>query len=152
MLSVGAPSFFLALEPSSERAAGNFLKRILLRAGPGALAVTVCSIAAMIFNRCGMPFEISATVAVLSAGVIGIANLILTCRPFTKLRTAVCIVMSLGFAGAVACFPSLFYLRVYEMNGTHWGVAAAMTACGLAVLLGASRLVRPWLEKLAKKR
>ena len=148
-LSVGAPSFFLALEPSRDRAAGHFLLRILLRAVPGAAAVTLCSIAAMILSRTGTSYEISATMAALSAGVIGLANLILTCRPFTSLRRWVCAAMSLCFAAAVTFFPKVFFLYTREMTGGNWLSLGVIVACGLAVLLVLTRLLRPKLKALA---
>lgn len=146
-LTIGAPSFFLALEPSRERARGSFLKRILLRAAPGAIAVACCAIAAMILNKTGTSFEISSTMAVLSAGVIGLVYLALTCRPFTKLRVAVCAVMSAGFALAVAFFPHVFFLHVTEMTLRDWIVAGGVTAAGLLLLVGGTLV----LKKIEKK-
>ena len=151
-LSVGAPSFFLALEPSHERASANFLLRVLLRAVPGAAAVTCCAIAAMITNRSGVSYEISATMAALSAGVLGLANLILTCRPFTALRRIVCVVMSLAFAAAVAFLPKLFFLHTREMSGENWLTLGCIAAGGLVVLLALTALLKPRLQRLEKRR
>lgn len=147
-LSVGVPSFFLALEPSHDRAAGHFLRRILLRAAPGAAAVTVCALAAMITERAGIPYGVAATMAALSAGILGLANLILTCRPFTRLRRWVCGLMCLGFAGTVAFFPGVFFLRTQVMSGSHWGILAGIVLAGLAVLLLLTRLLRSKLARL----
>ena len=115
-LSIGTPSFFLALEPSAERASGHFLKRILLRAVPGALAVVCCAIASMILSHCGTGHTVAATMAAVAAGWIGLANLALTCRPFTRLRIAVCIAMVIGYVGALAFLPKLFLLEIYAMT------------------------------------
>ena len=147
-LTVGIPSFFLALEPSHERAKGNFLKRIVLKAAPGALGVVLCALAAMIANYLGVPDDAASTMAVLSAGVIGLGNLILTCRPFSKLRIAVCALMCAGFAGAAALLPDLFALHPETLSSSHWTMLAAMTAGGLAVLLLGTAAVRPILRKL----
>ncbi|MBR4906326.1 MAG: HAD-IC family P-type ATPase, partial [Clostridia bacterium] len=148
MLTVGAPSFFLALEPSSERASGHFLKRVLLKAAPGAAGVVCCALSAMIANYYGTPDEIASTMAVLSAGVIGLGNLILTCRPFSKLRVAVCTLMSVGFVCAVAFLPNVFALNVFEMTVRHWIMLSAITAAGVAVLILGTLLVTPVLKKL----
>ena len=149
-LSVGAPSVFLALEPSSERASGRFLQRILLRAAPGAAAVTCCALVSMLLTRAGLTEEVCSTMAVLATGVIGLANLVLTCRPFTRLRLAVCTVMSLGFVLAVAILPGLFFLRTAQMRGSDWLTLAAITAGGLAILFVLTRVLRPVLDRLAK--
>jgi cation-transporting ATPase E len=141
-LSVGIPSFFLALEPSHERAGGRFLRRVLLRAAPGALAVTCCAIAAMVTHSTGTLYPVSSTMAAVSAGVIGLGNLILTCRPFTRLRAAVCAAMCAAFAGVLAVAPEIFFLRLSEFTSGHWLILALITAAGLALLLGLTALFR----------
>lgn len=148
MVTVGAPSFFLALEPSNDRAAGHFLKRILLRAAPGAMGVVCCALSAMIAEYCGTPGTVASTMAVLSAGVIGLGNLILTCRPFSKLRAIVCAAMCALFVGAVAALPGLFRLYTDAMTARHWIMLAAITAAGIAVLILTTLAVRPLLKKL----
>ena len=137
-LSIGVPSFFLALEPSQERAARHFLRRVVYRAAPGALAVVACALAAMLTQRHGASFEVASTMAALSAGIIGLANLALTCRPFTKLRGVLCVAMSVGFVGAVAFLPQVFFLHTREMHGSDWLVFTVIAACGVAVLFAAS--------------
>ena len=153
-LTVGIPSFFLALEPSNERAAGHFLKRILLKAAPGAAGVVICALSAMIANYYGTPEKIASTMAVLSAGVIGLGNLILTCRPFTKLRAVVCALMCAAFAGVIAAIiwmpgvKDVLNLFVDEMTFRHWVMLAAITAAGIATLILGTIALRPLLRKL----
>ena len=149
-LSIGTPSFFLALEPSAERASGHFLKRILLRAVPGALAVVCCAIASMILSHCGTGHTVAATMAAVAAGWIGLANLALTCRPFTRLRIAVCIAMVIGYVGALAFLPKLFLLEIYAMTGTNWLQLAAITVGGLAVLLAGTKALTPAVRRLER--
>ena len=147
-LTVGIPSFFLALEPSSERAKGNFLKRIILKAAPAALGVVCCALAAMIANYLGTPDDVASTMAVIAAGVIGLSNLILTCLPFSRLRAAVCALMCLGFVGAVAFFPGIFALHPQAMTAQNWLTLAGMAAGGIAVLLLGTLAVRPMMRRL----
>ena len=149
-LSVGCPSFFLALEPSHERAARRFLRRVVLQAAPGAIAVTCCAIASMVTHSSGAPHELTSTMAALSAGIIGLVNLILTCRPFTRLRVAVCTVMCAAYVGAVACFHDVFFLQTRLFSGSDWLTLVAITAAGIALLIGGTRLSRR-LEASAKK-
>ena len=143
-LSVGCPSFFLALEPSHERAAKHFLRRVALRAAPGASAVTCCAIAAMLCNQSGAPHQIASTMAALSAGIIGLVNLALTCRPFTKLRIAVCSVMCVSFAAVVTFLPKIFYLQTHAFSGAHWLTLGIITACGISILLVGTKLAKRW--------
>ena len=151
-LTVGIPSFFLALEPSSERAKGHFLKRIILKAAPAALGVICCALAAMIANYLGTPDEAASTMAVIATGVIGLANLMLTCLPFSTLRAAVCAAMCAGFAGVIAFFPSVFSLHTQAMTGEHWMMLAAMAAAGIAVLLLGRLILRPMMTKLENEK
>lgn len=141
-LTIGVPSFFLALEPSSERAARHFLRRVLLRAAPAALAVVGCAIAAMLTQTHGTPFELASTMAALSAGAIGLVNLALSCRPFTRLRVVLCAVMAAAFVGAVAVLPQVFFLHTGMMQGRDWLRFAVVTACGVGVLFVGSRYGR----------
>ena len=147
-VTVGMPSFFLALEPSSERASGHFLKRVLLKAAPGAMGVTVCALSAMIANYYGTPDGIASTMAVLAAGVIGLLNLMLTCRPFTKLRAVVCVLMCALFVCAVLLLPNFFKLAVFSMTARHWIMLAAIAAAGVAALLVGTLLLRKPLSRL----
>ncbi|MBQ2231289.1 MAG: HAD-IC family P-type ATPase, partial [Oscillospiraceae bacterium] len=147
-LSVGCPSFLLTFEPSAERAKGHFLKRVLLRAAPGAIAVTATSVAAMMTKALGAPYELASTMAALSAGAIGLMNLILTCRPFTKLRAGICALMCIGFAGAVAIMPGLFYLNVRALSPGDWMTLALITVSGIAVLLMGTFFAKKKLDKL----
>ena len=148
MLSVGAPSFFLALEPSSERARGGFLKRIVLTAIPGALGVVGCALGAMIARHLGTPEEIASTIATLSAGVIGLCNLYATCVPFTRLRVAVCLAMSAAFAALAAFAPELFALHTRSMAPQHWALLVKLTAGGIAALILGRLALRPLLRRL----
>ena len=141
-LSVGCPSFFLAFEPSHERAAKHFLRRVMLRAAPGAVAVTCCAIASMLTHRGGTPHELSSTMAALSAGIIGLVNLFLTCRPFTRLRIAVCSVMGAAYVAAVICFHDVFFLHTHAFSGGDWLTLVGITGFGIVLLLTGMRLAR----------
>ena len=141
-LTIGIPSFFLALEPSQERANRHFLRQVLFRALPGALAVVACALAAMLTEHRGSSFEAASTMAALSAGIIGLTNLALTCRPFTKLRVALCVGMSAAFVGAVATLPQVFFLHPQALSGTDWLRFAPIAACGVGILVAGNAYAR----------
>jgi cation-transporting ATPase E len=108
-LTIGLPSFFLALEPNSERVRGNFLKTVLLRALPGGISVTVCAAAASMMESV-WPREVCSTVATVSAGIIGLLMLISVSLPFSKLRAIVCASMAVLFSAGVIFFGHIFFL------------------------------------------
>lgn len=104
-LTIGIPTFILALQPDHNRLKGNFLRTILRNAVPGAAAVTVGAILAMVLGG-----DKGSTIATLWGGLVGLGMLAKTCVPFNKLRTALLIAMCLGFAGCCLLFPNLFFL------------------------------------------
>lgn len=131
-LMIGFPSFVLALEPSSERITGDFLKKVLLRAIPGAVSVTVCATLAMLCaGLFGWAESACATIAVIVSGFACLVVLLNTCSPFNRLRLVLSVGMAICFITAVLCFGDLFCLT--GLNVTQ--VLAAFLLCALAVLI-----------------
>ena len=110
-LTIGIPSFFLALEANHSRVEGNFLLNVLGRALPGALCV-VCSILYVNILSLIFPihYEAMSTMCVLLTGANGLIVLYRVCYPFTYKRFLVFLSMTTGFILAVVLFPSLFSL------------------------------------------
>ena len=130
-LTVGLPSFFLALEPDKKRVGGHFLRNILLRALPGCVAVTVCAgCATMLSPLWGQ--EVCSTIATLSAGISGLAMLLSVCLPFTKLRAAVFFSMCVLFAAAVLLFGHIFFL--VPLNAPQLAALAGFSAAGVLIV------------------
>ena len=148
-LTIGTPSFFLALEPNSERIRGNFLQTVLLRAVPGALAVTVCAVIAMTLGHFGMPADTCSTLATLSAGAVGLMVLFRVCRPFTKLRAAVMALMAAGFTLAPLVLGSLFFLNVTTMGLQAWLILAGLIVLAWTVMTLTTRLMRKHFDRSA---
>ena len=105
----------------------------------------------MIAEYCGVNAHAASTMAVVSAGTIGLANLVLTCMPFSRLRIAVCAAMCAVFALALAFLPGVFALHFNDMTRGNWLMLFVMTACGLGVLIAGKLAVKPLLEKLDRR-
>ena len=148
-LTIGAPSFFLALEPNSERVRGNFLKTVLLRALPGGLAVTI---AAAVSSMLGAfwPKEVCSTVATLAAGITGLLMLLNVCLPFTKLRAIVFGTMCVLFTAASIILGKVFYL--VPLGGAQIAALAAMALFSAAVIFGTRFLVEKFRKTSARNR
>ncbi len=138
-LTIGAPSFFLALEPNRERVRDNFLRNVLARAVPGALAVTVCALAACLLEKLGWSREACSTLATLSAAAAGLVTLLVTCLPFTCLRALVFAAMCAGMALAVTLVPGVFYL--VPLTGDQWLTQLGLACATAAIILVARRIV-----------
>lgn len=86
-VTVGIPSFFLALEPNGERVNKDFLYYVFRHSVPGALAIVfsvVCYMVVSLFLPLSQA-ELS-TLAATTTGFIGFFVLFRVCQPFHKLR------------------------------------------------------------------
>ena len=110
-LTIGAPSFVLALQPSRERVRGNFLKNVIIRALPGGLCVAFLTVALLLAGpSLGLSENVVSTLCTLLAGYSGLVVLLLTCLPLNPLRGGLVLLMAAVFTAAVALFPRVFYL------------------------------------------
>lgn len=131
-ITIGAPSFFLALEPNRDRISGGFLETVLNRAIPGAAAVTVCAALSMMTEHLGWLGAVPSTLAALSAGSIGLAVLFTVCQPFTPLRAGVMAAMTAGFVLAVLLLGEVFFL--VPLTPEQLLFLGGLIALGLGVL------------------
>ena len=131
-LTVGMPSFFLALEPDKKRVGDHFLRNIILNALPGGIAVTVCAATASMLSSF-WPSEATSTIATVSAGISGLAMLLSVCMPFSPLRAAVFAAMCVLFTAAVLFFGSVFFL--VPLSGAQLIALAGISAAGVAIVL-----------------
>ncbi len=111
-LTIGIPSFFLAMEPNYERVKGHFLRGVLRRAFPGGLtnvfAVLVCQAFMDIFD---LPADPIATVCAGILAVVGMMVLFQVCKPFDRFRRIVWTVMLAGLIVVFTCLGQIFELR-----------------------------------------
>jgi cation-transporting ATPase E len=139
-LTIGIPSFVLALQPNRERVRGSFMRNVLMRAVPGGLAVTLSCLGAMLAaGPLGLGAGETSTVCTLAAGVTGLAVLLLTCLPLDRLRAGLVLLMAAAMAGAVLVVPQVFYL-VPLTGYAPWVLVGAM-GLAMAVLWAATRLM-----------
>lgn len=69
VVSIGIPSFLLALEPNKERIKGNFLKNVISKALPTALTVLIGVVSLGIAHKMGkIPDEIYSSLCVITTG------------------------------------------------------------------------------------
>ncbi len=143
-LTVGAPSFFLALEPNAERVKGRFLRNVMMRALPGGIAVALCGLAAA-FLTAWWPAAQASTMATLAAGYVGLLMLASVCWPFSRLRAAVLAAMAGLFTAAVLVFGHVFFLT--PLDGMQLAAQAGLAALGTAVMI----VLRWLLERRDRK-
>ena len=104
-LTIGIPSFFLAMEPNYERIRGRFLRGVLRRAFPGGLSNVFVVLAAQTYKMVfGFSDEQTATICAGVLGVVGLMVLFQVCKPFGKFRKIIWGAMA---AALVVCFTVL---------------------------------------------
>lgn len=137
-LTIGIPSFVLALQPSRDRVSGSFLRNVIMRALPGGVCTAALIIPLMAFSDgLGFSQDVVSSLSTLIAGYSGLVVLFLTCLPLNALRGGLVAAMAVLFAGAVLLLPQVFYLS--PVSGGQWWVlaAAAMLAPLIQISLGA---------------
>ncbi len=104
-LTIGVPSFFLAMEPNYERVKGSFLRTVLRKALPGGLTNIFVVLLALAFMAVySLPLDQISTVCAAILGVVGLLVLFQTCKPFDKFRMLLWGAMT---AALVFCFTAL---------------------------------------------
>ncbi|WP_159444362.1 HAD-IC family P-type ATPase [Eubacterium uniforme] len=108
-LTIGYPSFFLAFEPNDERVRTGFLYNILFKAIPnGALVATnVCLSALMVYIWLRSDLTLS-TMATLTTGLVSMFIFTDLCRPFTRLRFWVTVLVPIVFWTVLLILPDVF--------------------------------------------
>lgn len=145
-LTIGIPSFFLALEPNRERIQGNFLDTVLQRAIPGAAGVTVCAVLSMMTEHLGWSQDVCTTLATLSAGFMGLTVLGGCCLPLNVGRGALWLCMAGAFTMAVIFAAPVFFLT--RLNMMEMAVLGGLILAGL----GTMALTRRILHRCRKRR
>lgn len=110
-LTIGIPSFLLALEPNRDRIQGRFLLNILSKALPGGLTIVLNLVALLL---CAHYFTFHAedisTLCVYLTAFTGFLVLRRVCLPFNRLRLTMYLFLIATFLTVVAQFPNLFTL------------------------------------------
>ncbi len=111
-LTIGVPSFFLALEPNYARVKGKFMMNVIRRALPGGLTNLLLVLAAGLFVKLfELPESDLNAMAVWIVSSVGFVTLYHVSKPFTKLRIAVFVAMLSAMLVALFVFPSFFDLQ-----------------------------------------
>ena len=110
-LTIGVPSFFLAMEPNYERFQGHFLRGVLRRAFPGGLTnIFVVLMAQAFMSVFSIPLEQTSTVCAALLGIVGLLVLFQTCKPFDKFRKLIFAAMAFALVFCFTVLSSFFQL------------------------------------------
>ena len=118
MVTIGIPSFLLALEPNKDRIKGHFLRNVISKAIPTALTSIINILIITLLNKYGIvKEEIYSSLCVISTGFVGILFLFTLAKarksegkklPFSKFRLCLSILMLLLFIFCLTVFKWWF--------------------------------------------
>jgi cation-transporting P-type ATPase E len=135
-LTIGIPSFFLALGPNPRRYVPGFADRVLRFAIPAGTIVAAATFAAFtVADALGLPLVQQRTAATLVALLLGLCVLVLQAMPLTWRRI---VLVSAVLAGFVLLFPVPVVRNFYalEVPRDVLGETLLIGALGIAAMLG----------------
>jgi cation-transporting ATPase E len=128
-LTIGLPSFVLAMEPNKERVSGRFLPKVIVRALPAALTDFVVVLGMLLFyDAVGLPGDAVRSVATGLMGVVGILMVDRCSRPYTLIRKILLAVVVVAFVGAFLILKPYFALPPMGKGDTAVLIVFALLA------------------------
>ena len=119
-LTIGMPSFVLALEPNESRVSGKFLRKVIYRALPAAMT-DLCIIVIIVMFRYAflMEGDQTSTITALLVTAVGFYMVYKSCDPFRKWHWALFAVMTVLL---YAAFDTHLY-HVFQPGAGIWNEA-----------------------------
>ena len=118
-LTIGIPSFFLALEPNKNIVHGHFLRNVLRRAFPAALTNLFVVIGVLLFWLAfDLPDNEMSTICATLMGIVGLLMLFKVCTPFNLKRKLIWGGMLGIFLLTSVFFSDLFMLTPLSFGGS----------------------------------
>ena len=166
IFSIGIPSFFLALQPNTDRLEGSLLKNIIIKAVPHGVAEACCAAIPFIFyfaapqliSHSGADAYVDTTsLCIILFSAYSFWTLFQVCRPINKYRL---IVFLISLACGLTIFIVDFFWRTADNEGMilrfMWGGFAwtypLIMALIFAVAIGIYFLLLFFIQILPKRR
>ncbi|MGI6028711.1 MAG: cation-translocating P-type ATPase [Candidatus Heteroscillospira sp.] len=108
-ITIGIPSFILALEPNESLITGKFLRNVLYRALPAALTDLLMVLGVLLFYLAfDVPEDMMSTICAVVISIVGLMMLYRTSLPLNALRRLLLGAMIALFVLSLMLFPELF--------------------------------------------
>ena len=148
-LTIGIPSFVLAMEPNENRISGKFMQNVIYRALPAALSDLFLVVGVMLFY---LAFHIKEDMlSTLCTGIMGIVGLLMvyqTSQPLNKLRKLMLIGLCAAFTVCYFFLPELFTLSALDKPALLILVVLGLLA--FSVMFVCRRALRHAKNRLAR--
>jgi len=149
VLTIGTPSFFLALEPNYALVRGKFLPTVLRQALPGSLTNILVVLIAQFFSLVfTLPMTDMHTICTVILAVVGMLVLRKVCLPFDGYRTVIWSAMGVGLIGCFLLLGPWFDLRITQP--VSFLVMAALMLAALGVFTAMQALFRRLDKKFGR--
>jgi cation-transporting ATPase E len=140
-LTIGIPSFFLALEPNHDLVQGKFLHNVFRKSFPGGLtAIFVVLFAELFVYALGLELQELSTICVVIMSINCLTVIYYAARPMDRKRTVMLSAMSVAMVAAVVFFGDVFSLSLPGLSFAGWLVLAAMALLVVPVQMLLERL------------
>ena len=156
-ITIGLPSFVMAMEPNNSLIHGKFLSNVVYRALPSALSDLVLSIGVVLFC---IVFHIEesemSTICTIVVGVVGLLMVYRTCKPFNYLRKLLMATCVVSFLFCIVVLRPIFTLNLNLSTG-GWLVLAVFVLLAFEVSLSANVIVDVankavrWIQRRSRK-
>ena len=150
-LTIGLPSFVLAMEPNKSLVKGHFLANVVYRALPSAFSDLILTIGIVLFY---VVFDLTkaelGTICTIVVGVVGLLMVHRTCKPYTLLRRLLMIVCTAGFFLGATLFSTIFTVS-WDISRGAWLVMAVFILLSFEISLSANVMVEAvnrWVHRL----
>lgn len=154
LIVIGFASLALTVEPNNKRIEGSFIKTVLIKSIPNAIAMLVPICTALIMQKAGalqVSNEFIWGLGMVTVTLSGFVNLIFICIPYTKWRMNVVIIDAVLLA--IAVIGSIFLLNdLWDITKTFTNVPLLLCFIGLAVLSSVALHLTTFAIKLIRKK
>ena len=138
-LTIGIPSFFLALEPNHDLVRGKFMHNVLRRAFPGGLtAIIVILLAELFVFTFGLKLTELSTICVVLMGINGLMVIYYAARPLNFPRTVLLVSMSVSFLIVTVTAGASF--SMHALSGAAWLVLVVLVGLLVPTQIGFEKL------------
>ena len=145
---IGAPSFFISLQPNKDRVQGKFITHVMSGAVTGAILMIICTMSMYLTNviapeEFGGHYRAMCMIAMTFSGFVMVFR---TCQPFNLYRAVLCLAVLGILIGAYSISPltdALLYTGWKEMT---WDYAKVLI---IVVVTEAAFPISGWLQELS---
>ncbi|AYF54656.1 carbonate dehydratase [Clostridium novyi] len=150
-ISIGIPSFFLALSPNKDIIKGDFLNRVLRFSIPNGILIGISTIVMFLFGyNQGLSLEQCRTLALIIFGILSLFVLLKVSRPLNLYRIAVVFSMIILF---IMAFIIPFTRKIFVIRFLDLGyVFPVIGVCSVAILgmIILPNLYNEFIKKICK--